>query len=201
MNGYASKVRVKICGITRIEDAVAASMAGADALGFVFAPSKRRVTPEVAAGIAAKLDPFVTVVGVFKDAPLEDVLETKRRCRLDVVQLHGSEDESFVSKIPGKVIKAVTVEQLDKERYRNADLLVDSPGGGTGRTVAWESLGAFALKRRLILAGGLTPENVEAAIETVAPYGVDVSSGVESAPGIKDVLKMERFIRKVKAHA
>ena len=194
-------VKVKICGITCLDDALAASQAGADAIGFVFANrGKRQVTPEQVTNITSRLDPFLKTVGVFVNAPLEYVIETKKLCGLDVVQLHGEEDEEYVSRVPGRVIKAVTPHNLPTgNMYKDATLLVDQPGGGTGRTFDWNKVVDLASIRNLILAGGLNADNVEQAIEVVRPYAVDVSSGVEMERGRKDHDEIRRFIEKAKS--
>ena len=193
-------VKVKICGITCVEDAVAASEAGADAVGFVFANSPRQVRVEQVEQITRELDPFVLTVGVFVDAPLKYVSEVKKRLGLDVIQLHGCEDEDYIRSVPGRVIKAVTSECLASENtYCGTTLLVDQPGGGTGRVFDWRSVVPIASKRRLILAGGLNSDNVGSAVEMVRPYGVDVSSGVEIEPGRKDHDEIRKFIKRAKA--
>ncbi|MEO5345537.1 MAG: phosphoribosylanthranilate isomerase [Magnetococcus sp. YQC-9] len=199
--------RVKICGITRIEDALAACDAGADALGFVFfARSKRFVTPKQAAMIVARLPPFVTVTGLFVNASREEILSTAAVCRLDLIQLHGDEPPKACRDLPGRVIKGVRVatagDLVGLERYPVHGLLLDAKVanqfGGTGHAFDWSILQGYRLSLPLILAGGLHPDNVAEAVWRVRPYAVDVSSGVESAPGIKDTEKMVRFIRQVR---
>jgi phosphoribosylanthranilate isomerase len=204
-------VQVKICGITRLEDARVAVEAGADALGFVFyPPSPRCVTPEQAEQIIQRLPPFVTTVGLFVDVPLDTVHETALWCGLDRVQLHGRETPEFCARVRRPVIKAF--------RIKNADSLADLPGyrvaaylldayvegalpGGTGASFAWELAAQAKPYGPVILAGGLSPENIEAAIAQIHPYGVDVSSGVESVPGVKDHQKVRQFIQRAKAAA
>jgi phosphoribosylanthranilate isomerase len=208
--------KVKICGITTIEDALMAVAAGADALGFVFAPSPRQVTPETAASILRELPPFVTTVAVLVDQDPAPILD---RCPLDVLQFHGSEPPEEMRSFPGvRAIKAfrvrASVDLEDLHRYHEAAdaLLLDAyvPGiaGGSGATFPW-ALAREAVERGLvasahglgngvpplILAGGLTPENVAAAIAAAAPYAVDVSSGVEAAPGRKDPAKVRAFVK------
>ncbi len=207
-------VRVKICGITNLEDAAAAIRAGADAVGFVFAPSPRRVTPEKVRSITRELPPLVARVGVFVDAALKEVLAVKAFCQLDLVQLHGAEDEDFVTQLGNGVIKAIRVgteETLQKQvpgrsprqAYSSAILLLDtyspSGAGGTGKAFDWRLAIPVAECRPIILAGGLTPDNVVQAIHTVGPYAVDVSSGVEREPGRKDHDKMSSFVRRAKS--
>ena len=199
--GAMQKVKVKICGITCPEDGVAASEAGADAIGLVFAEkSKRRVSLDQAKRIIDAVDPFVTNVGVFVDAPLSFVMETKESLGLDVVQLHGIEDEDYVSNVKGRVIKAVNPYNLpDIDSYRGAVLLVDQPGGGTGRRFDWDLVVPMAAKRKIILAGGLNADNVGEALDRVRPYAVDISSGVESEPGRKDHNEIRKFVARAKS--
>jgi len=200
-------VRVKICGITSMEDALQAVQAGADALGFVFyEKSPRNLYPERAASIISELPPFVQAVGLFVNADAGFVNDTADRCRLDLVQLHGDEPPDYCELIRRRVIKAFRVKDitsLDPVRnYSIAGILLDafSPKayGGTGLTFNWEVAQEAGQYGPVILAGGLTPENVRQAVERVNPYGVDVSSGVETAPGRKDPEKVREFIRQAK---
>jgi phosphoribosylanthranilate isomerase len=186
---------VKICGITRLEDAQAAVEAGANAVGFVFWPkSPRRVDVERAREIASALPEDVTTVGVFVDQPLNDVNDVARRVGLRAVQLHGSEDGEYVRAMTRPVIKAVAVvgsEAPDVNAWpSNVTVLLDVHDpvkkGGTGKTIDWTVAASVASRRNVLLAGGLTPQNVGDAIARVRPYGIDVSSGVEVEPGIKD---------------
>jgi phosphoribosylanthranilate isomerase len=186
---------VKICGITRLEDAQAAVEAGANAVGFVFWPkSPRRVDVERAREIASALPEDVTTVGVFVDQPLNDVNDVARRVGLRVVQLHGSEDGEYVRAVTRPVIKAVAVvgrQAPDINAWpSNVTVLLDVHDplkkGGTGKTIDWTVAASVASRRNVLLAGGLTPQNVGDAIARVRPYGIDVSSGVEREPGIKD---------------
>ncbi len=199
--------RVKICGITSREDALHAAACGADALGFVFYPgSPRYVTPELAAAICDELPPFVPRVGLFVNETPERIRTVAERCGLDVLQLHGDEEPHSCVLPPYRVIKGVrpvvgdNLEQL--AAYPVAALLVDAavPGqfGGTGQRADWALAARLAATQRVVLAGGLTPDNVAAAITQVRPYAVDVSSGVESAPGRKDPEKVACFIRNAK---
>ncbi|MCZ7639282.1 MAG: phosphoribosylanthranilate isomerase [Verrucomicrobia bacterium] len=202
-------VRVKICGVTRLEDAQAAVEAGADALGFMFYErSPRRVSVAVGAAICRQLPPFVSKVGVFVDAAIEVIEEAVVQCGLDVVQLHGGESPAFCGRLSRPVIKAVRVrgpETLaELAGYATAAWLLDAyvPGqrGGTGATFDWGlATQAVGLGRPVILAGGLTAANVAAAVRQVRPYAVDVSSGVESEPGRKDAAAIEAFVRAAKA--
>jgi len=200
-------VRVKICGITSLEDARAAVAAGADALGFVFyAQSPRFISVEGAAGIITQLPPFVTAVGLFVNEPPEVVEATARACGLDLVQLHGDETPQQCL-LPGRrVIKALRVKDAGSLRaaasYPVCGLLLDAWServyGGSGEVFDWSLLKHFAASHPVILAGGLTPENVAEAVATVRPWAVDVSSGVESAPGRKDHEKLRAFIQNAK---
>lgn len=198
-------VRVKICGIKRLEDALTAVDAGADAIGLNFwRPGRRYVAPEIARVIARALPPFVARVGIFADEDPETIQEIAGLCGLDALQLHGSESPEFCRQFDRPVIKGVkmrgphSVEGL--ARYRVAAFLLDAhvPGemGGTGQRFDW----ALALQAKeagpVILSGGLTPENVAEAIQAARPYAVDVASGVETG-GQKDPAKIRAFIARV----
>jgi phosphoribosylanthranilate isomerase len=184
---------VKICGITRMEDASAAVELGALAIGFVFWPgSPRAMDPYRARDIARNLPPFVTPVGVFVNQPVDYVNAVAALVGLGVAQLHGDEDPQFAAAVKRPVLKAVTLSPA-AEAARWPDrvmILVDAHDrgrrGGTGTTADWSAAAAVAGTRRVVLAGGLTPDNVGQAVARVRPFGIDVSSGVESAPGIKD---------------
>lgn len=199
-------VKVKICGITSLEDARQAVAAGADALGFVFyPPSPRCVDPVAAHAIIAELPPFVTCVGLFVNEPPERVLEMVLSCGLDAIQLHGDEPPGQCHYPPYRVIKALRIaryEPAEIDGYQVSALLLDAlvPGeyGGTGQLGDWPLAARIAEERTVILAGGLTPDNIAAAVQTVRPYAVDVSSGVESRPGRKDPRKVAEFIRRAK---
>ncbi len=202
-------VRVKICGITRAEDALRAVEYGADALGFVFFEgSPRHVFPETAGRIIEQLPPFVTTVGVFVNEHPNVIEETIKIAGIDIVQLHGDEPPELCNRWP-RTIKAFRVRELSDldtiQRYRASAYLLDaySPEdyGGTGQSFNWDI--AIEAKRYgpVILAGGLNPENILEAIKKVRPYGVDVSSGVEKDRGIKDPQKMKSFITKAKSVA
>jgi phosphoribosylanthranilate isomerase len=185
---------VKICGITRLEDATAAVAAGAGAIGFIFWPgSARFIEPERAREIAGSLPAFVTPVGVFVNQPLDYVRDVAGDVGLGVIQLHGDESPDYAAGLATPVMKAIAVgagETAATSWPENTTLLLDVydpiKRGGTGQTIDWEAAAAIAQARRVLLAGGLTPENVADAIARVRPYGIDISSGVESAPGIKD---------------
>jgi phosphoribosylanthranilate isomerase len=201
-------VKVKICGITNRDDARHAAICGADALGFVFfAKSPRCVAPEEAHSIIAELPPFVTSVGLFVNEDPERIRHIADFCGLDILQLHGDESPEGCFFPPRRVIKALRVKDAASlaghESYAVSALLLDAwtaeNYGGTGHRCNWEMAAAIASKRMMLLAGGLTPENVAEAVRTVRPYAVDVSSGVESSPGCKDPQKVMDFIRNAKA--
>ncbi len=201
-------VQVKICGITSAQDGLAAASLGADMIGLVFAPSPRRVSPDRARQIVLALPPRIKCVGVFVDAPVAQVRELRDYCGLDLVQLHGAESEAEAASLGRGVIKALRVSTengFDARAYVGATLLLDThvPGslGGTGQTFDWSLAVEAARRRSIILAGGLNPDNVASAIETVNPHAVDVSSGVESEPGRKDHDRIASFIRRAKAVA
>ena len=199
------QTRVKICGITRIEDALDAIEAGADALGFVFyKPSPRYVTPEKAGEIIDQLPPFITTVALFVNEPAEAIYRILETSRCDLIQFHGDESADFCASFNRPWIKALRVKDADSlseqlvEFKEARALLLDSyrPGvpGGTGETFNWDLI-PDDLPRPLILAGGLTPENISSAVQQLQPYGVDVSGGVEAQKGIKDPAKIHAFIR------
>jgi phosphoribosylanthranilate isomerase len=182
---------VKICGITRSEDAHAAAEAGARAVGFVFwRDSPRFIDPYRARDIVATLPPFVTSVGVFVDQPLEYVSGVAGLVRLGAIQLHGGETPEYAAALGRPVIKALALPQESDRWERRHLILLDAQDpvkrGGTGLTIDWAAAAAIAARRRTLLAGGLTPENVGDAIARVQPFGIDVSSGVERSPGVKD---------------
>ena len=202
-------IQIKICGITNIDDAMAAADAGADALGFVFfKKSPRYITPEKAAAIISRLPVFVTSVGVFVDEPGEEILKIVEETGIDVIQLHGDEPPEACL-LPRRVIKGIRVKSLESleplSEYQNivSAFLLDAyaPGmpGGTGQVFNWEI--AIEAKKfgRIILAGGLTPENISEAIKRVRPYAIDVSSGVELGKGKKDHQKIRLFIKRARS--
>jgi phosphoribosylanthranilate isomerase len=200
---------VKVCGITRAEDAEAAVHAGATAIGFVFWPkSPRAIDPYRAQAIVATLPPFVTPVGVFVDQPAEYVNGVASLVRLGAVQLHGDESLGYVNAMLRPVVKAVSLRdglapaagRIDDWPSRVLLLLdVHDPvrKGGTGRTVDWSVAAEIARRRPVLLAGGLTAENAGEAIDRVRPFGIDVSSGVEAAPGIKDHQRIKALFEAV----
>jgi phosphoribosylanthranilate isomerase len=203
-----SNVRSKICGITRIEDALAAAEAGADAIGLVFyAKSPRAVDVQQARAIIAALPPFVSTVGLFVNASRCELNEILEAVPLDLLQFHGDETPADCDGFHRPWIKALRVrpgDDLDAQckHYANAsgillDTFVAGVPGGTGEAFDW-SLVPQRLSKPIILAGGLNPGNVGQAIAQVGPYAVDVSGGVEQAKGIKDAAKIEAFVRAVK---
>lgn len=195
--------RVKICGITNLEDARQAVAAGADALGFVFYPkSPRYLSPMEAAAIIGGLPPFVTSVGLFVNETPAEINRTVAAVGLDVVQLHGDEQPKDCNIEGVRVVKALRVRDAQSltgaEEFPVAALLLDAwcdqTYGGTGTCFDWALARRLTARHPLILAGGLTPENVIDAVRQVRPYAVDVSSGVESSPGKKDHQKVAEFI-------
>lgn len=215
MNTVAIRTRVKICGITRLQDLQAAVEAGADAIGFVFTPrSHRFLEAAAAASLAAEVPAFVARVGLFMDQEVEVVERVLDRVPLSLLQFHGREDAAYCRRFGLPYMKAFSMasarapdrgleRQLAQAQTDYADaaaLLLDSHGagetGGTGRPFDWAAVPRLA--RPLVLAGGLTPGNVREAVRLVRPWAVDVSSGVEDAPGVKSVPKMQAFIREAK---
>jgi len=200
--------RVKICGITRIEDAICAAKQGADAIGLVFyAPSPRAVGIQQAANIVAALPPFVSTVGLFVDAEVSFVNEVLTAVSLDLLQFHGDETPDYCSQFERPYMKAIRMrEDVSLEAsvlvYENAKaLLLDSyqPGvpGGTGCTFDWGRI-PEKMQKPIVLAGGLDASNVSQAVQQTSPYAVDVSGGVEASKGIKDAAKIAAFINEVK---
>ncbi len=197
---------VKICGITRVEDALLASALGASAVGFVFWPhSPRAIDPSRAREIGSALPKSVIPIGVFVDQPLEFVESVARLAGLGAVQLHGSETPEFARRLALPVIKATTADDLASLAAWPEDvtLLLDAADaekhGGTGRKANWDAAARLARQRRVLLAGGLRPENVGPAIRAVRPHGVDLSSGIESEPGVKDPLRMQVLFAAIRA--
>jgi phosphoribosylanthranilate isomerase len=200
-------MRVKICGIMNVSDALAAADYGADAVGFVlYKSSPRYIDLTAVKNIISQLPPFVTTVGVFADGTEKEVLSTVDECGLDVIQLQGDEPADYCRRLGSRVIKAIRVRDKFslngmipyKVRAFVLDTYREGELGGTGRTFDW-TLAVEAKKfGKIILAGGLTPENVGPAIEQVRPYGVDVSTGVEERLGKKDHSKLKRFIETAK---
>jgi phosphoribosylanthranilate isomerase len=202
-------VKVKICGITNLDDALAGVEAGADALGFMFyAPSRRCVTRERTAEIIGALPPLVAKVGVFVNPTEEEVRRAIAECGLDTLQFHGEEPPAFCRQFGLKVIKAFRVRDAASLKFAEAyaseawllDSFVEGQLGGTGARFNWDLAAEISRKgQRIFLAGGLTPDNVAEAVRQVRPYAVDVSSGVESALGKKDEGKVRAFIEAAKS--
>jgi phosphoribosylanthranilate isomerase len=202
-------VRIKICGITNLEDAILAAELGADALGFIFYPkSSRKVAPEAAREIIAQLPPFVAAVGVFVDEAAAVVQEVAARVGLDWVQLHGQESPEYCRSLGRKVIKGFRIKDAESLRlladYQGAAqaLLLDAykkgQVGGTGTAFDWHLAREAKPYGRIILAGGLTAENVAQAIKIALPAAVDAASGTEAAPGRKDPGKLKAFFNAIK---
>jgi phosphoribosylanthranilate isomerase len=202
-------IRVKICGITNLEDALLATESGADALGFIFAESPRRISPQEARTIIHHLPPLIKTVGVFVNEEPARIKEIKATCGLDLIQLHGEESPEICQDLMPYSIKAFRIQNdkdLQKiEKYKGAvraillDTFQKGKAGGTGQTFDW----SLAVKAKetdipLILAGGLGPENIQKAITIVHPYAVDVNSGIEERPGKKDPVLIKRLMEKIK---
>lgn len=201
------RVRVKICGLTRREDAKLAVDLGADALGFIFWPlSPRAIAPADARSVHAGLPALVSRVGVFVDASPDEVADVVRVASLDVVQLHGDEPAETYAGVGAKVMKVAALEHdadVDRVMVWPADVtpLVDAVDrerrGGTGRRADWTLAARLSAGRPIVLAGGLNADNVAEAVAEVAPWGIDVSSGVEDAPGVKSALRLRAFFASV----
>ncbi len=197
---------IKICGLTNLTDALAAISCGAGALGFIFAPSPRQVTPEIASQICKEIPPSIWKVGVFVNADLKEVKEIAEFCNLTHLQFHGEESPTYCAQAPLPVIKTIKIKGVAslQEIYRYSSPLFLLEGyhsqqaGGTGKTFPWQLALEIKGKINFFLSGGLTPENVARAISLLHPWGVDVCSGVEEWPGKKDKNKMVQFIKEVK---
>ncbi len=208
------RTRIKMCGLTREKDVVAGIDAGLDALGFIFyEKSPRNVEPDFVRSMVAQMPPFTECVGVFVNREREEVEEIIEYCRLSYAQLHGNENPKYCERIerlvsPCRVIKAFRVSEASQSDeftpYASVihgyllDTYMKGSAGGTGKTFDWNIIKRLKLQRPMILAGGLTPGNVEEALSQVQPFGVDVNSGVEIEPGIKDHAKLNAFVRKVR---
>jgi len=192
---------VKICGITRREDASLAAELGASALGFVFWPgSPRSITAEAARAITRDLPQGVEKVGVFVDQPADEVTRIMDGAGLDVAQLHGQETPEYCRTLNRRIFKSIALgngpvsfEGFDPDVVLLVDAHDPERRGGTGQTVSWDAAREISAVRPTILAGGLTPANIKLVVRTVQPYGVDVSSGVESSPGVKDPNRLRKF--------
>jgi phosphoribosylanthranilate isomerase len=197
-------VFVKICGITTEEDALLAVALGADAVGFVFAPSPRQIAPQAAHDIVRRLPPEILTVGVFRDDLPDRVLEKVHTSGVKAAQLHGHEAPEVTRQVRERlrfVIKAFAAgsHELRRATEHGADaILIDAPEPGSGTVFDWGLVDDAPLDCRILLAGGLTPENVVTAIHRVKPWGVDVSTGVEREPGRKDAVKLKAFIEAAK---
>ncbi|MGH7902225.1 MAG: phosphoribosylanthranilate isomerase [Thermodesulfobacteriota bacterium] len=199
--------KIKVCGITNLEDALSATDLGADALGFIFYEnSKRYINPEKARHIRFKLPPFTTTVGVFVNQDINEVKTIREEVGFDVYQLHGDEPPEYCRDLGANVIKAIRVQmeiaKSDIDIYPTNAILFDtySPNeyGGTGESFDWLLLEGMHVSKPIILSGGLNPENVDKAIHIVNPYAVDVSSGVEDYPGKKNKDRLKRFVEAVR---
>ncbi|HBF36575.1 MAG TPA: N-(5'-phosphoribosyl)anthranilate isomerase [Firmicutes bacterium] len=201
-------IPVKICGITNLEDALTCVRHGASALGFIFAPSKRQVTVAKVYEISRQVPPFITKVGVFVNEDPLVIREILKDCHLDLAQLHGGESQAVTEFLPGRVIKAFKAG-LDEPDLAWRDfpiraILIDSfmkeIPGGTGQTFNWSLFQSFrSLGYPMILAGGLNPGNIINAVETARPEAIDLSSGVELKPGIKDPMKIKQLMANLKS--
>lgn len=196
---------VKICGVSTEQDALLAVAMGADAVGFNFAPSPRQVAPGRVREIVPRLPAEILTVGIFRDADREQVVRTIDQCGLRAAQLHGHEspeDAAWVGERVGFLIKAFAAGDRaldDVDPYHADVIMIDGPSPGSGQVFDWSLAEGAPSNRPLLLAGGLTPDNVADAIATVRPWGVDVASGVESAPGRKDASKVRAFVTNARA--
>ena len=202
------QIKVKICGMTQLKDALFAVEQGVDAVGFIFyKKSPRAVTMKTVREIITKLPPLVDTVGVFVNESAERVNKIANYCGLDLVQLHGEESPAFCRKIHRRVIKAFRVKDLQSikqlEKFPVSGFLLDTFSddlhGGTGKTFDWNLALPAKKMGPVILAGGLTPRNILQAVRQVRPYGVDVCSGVEKSPGIKDLEKVRAFLKNIRS--
>jgi len=200
------RTRIKVCGITRLEDALTASRLGVDAIGFVFYPkSPRYISPMQAAKIIRQLPPFVSAVGLFVNPKQGEIDAVLQHCPLGVIQLHGNESPEFCMAQPRRVMKAIPIssaQDLKRAQTYPCPVLLDAKApegvyGGTGTSFDWSLLKNFEHDHPLILAGGLNAGNVEAALSVRQWFALDVSSGVEMSPGIKDEAKLSEFIARV----
>ncbi len=209
-----SRTRIKMCGMTREKDIEAGIAQGLDALGFIFyEKSPRNVFPDFVRSVVAKMPPFIDCVGVFVDRDRKEVEEIVEYCGLSHAQLHGKEKPKYCERVerfasPCRVVKAFRVgtesKSTDFTPYNDVvhgfllDTYIKGNAGGTGETFDWSIIERLKLQRPMVLAGGLSPDNVEEAIKSVGPFGLDVNSGVEIEPGIKDHSKLKEFVRKVR---
>jgi len=197
------RVRVKICGITRVQDALMAADLGADMVGLIFADSSRQIDEFSAARIVKALPPFVTTVGVFMDQPVDRVRDLVQKSGVDIIQLHGDENIEDYRILGRRLIKRVCVRPNETAKdlarrvraVRGASVLLD-PGAGAGKPFEWAV--SACLDRPFILAGGLNPDNVRQAVQITKAAAVDVCSGIESVPGVKDTVKMRQLLQEVR---
>ncbi len=205
-------VRIKICGITNKQDAIEASGLGADMLGFIlYRDSKRYIEPKKIRDVLNEVPDTIAKVGVFVDENAKKVIEIAQDCSLDMLQFHGKESPEYCAQFKDsyKIIKAFRIQDKKSLKSINGydvdyyllDTHIDGLKGGTGKTFDWKLIEGYELLKPVILSGGLTPENVGSAIQNVAPYGVDVSSGVEASPGKKDLKLMKEFVDNVRKAA
>jgi len=203
IDDYRIHPKVKICGLSRSCDIEAVNIEKPDYIGFVFAESKRKVTPEQAAELKKTLSPEILAVGVFVNEPIENILTLLKNSVIDIIQLHGMENEQYIKELKlltkAPIIKAVSVHSKgDAQKWGNTSadyLLLDHKSGGTGQTFEWDLIGKVS--KPYFLAGGLNIENINEAIVKTTPFAVDVSSGVETV-GFKDPVKVKEFIRRVR---
>ena len=196
-------IRIKICGITNLQDALLSSEMGADALGFIFTPSARQITPEQARKIILHLPPLISKVGVFRNEEVSTVKEIMNYCFLDMVQLHGDEDKSYVREFARRAIKVFDMTEenvLDKiKKFSLPFFMLDLPKNNKNKfSLDWKIAAEAGNYGTVILAGGLTPENIENILQLTSPYGVDTCRGVEQKKGKKDPRKIKEFILKVR---
>ena len=203
-------LRVKICGLTNLPDAQQAVACGADAVGFVFADSPRKTDADTVKKIMRLIGSRAAGVGVFSDQPADKMLRTAERCGLDILQLHGDETDSVIREVRRRgfqVMKAFRVSKAADVKKADAspadalifDTLINGRFGGTGRTFDWEVLRGKTIRHPWFVSGGLDPENVKKLLKVLRPYGVDVSSGVESSPGKKDHERVKEFIKNARS--
>ena len=200
------RCEIKICGLTRREDVLAAAGAGADYVGFVLVPSsKRHVAPERLEELTQNLPPHVRKVGVFADAPLENILATVKAGTLDIVQLHGNEAPEYAKQLGDKGVRVWKAAHLRREAdvdfyadYPADRIVADAAEGGSGKRSSWELAAKLARRKCVMLAGGITPENAPEALKEVNPAGLDLASGIEDAPGIKSKEKITMLFNHIR---
>ncbi len=200
-------IRTKICGITRLEDALTSVRYGVNALGFNFyEKSPRYISPDKASDIINQLPPFVSVVGLFVNADYDKIAKTADMCGVRTIQLHGDESPDFCSKLKSyRVIKALRIKHESDlgnlKRYDVCGYILDSFSpdvyGGTGLSFDWDLLGKIDSAKNIIVAGGINPDNIEHLLRAVVPYGVDICSGVELSPGVKDEKLIKEIMSKI----